>query len=155
MRALNFLRIILVAIAMAACSSWALSVHHGNSTLAGQQSVTAPDGIVLLTRSEAETIWHEPATLFIDVRSREDYNVGHIQGSLMLPYEEMTERLPAVREKLKLASHIIVYCKSTDCGKSLWAAIRLRNAGLDQVAIYPGGWNEWVLAGLPVAGEGR
>ncbi len=155
MRATNFLRIILIAIAMAACSSWVLSVQHDNSTLAGQQSVTVPDGIALLTLPEAEAVWHESPIVFIDVRSLEDYNIGHIQGSLLLPYEEMTERLPAVREKLKLANHIIVYCKSTDCGKSLWAAIRLRNAGLDQVAIYPGGWNEWVLAGLPVAGEGR
>jgi rhodanese-related sulfurtransferase len=155
MRAINFLRIILVAIALAACSSWVLSVQRENSNSTGQQSLTVPDGIALLTRPEAEASWLDPETLFLDVRSLEDYNVGHIQGSLSFPYEEIPERLPAVQAKWERANRLIVYCKSTDCGKSLWAAIRLRNAGLHQVAIYPGGWNEWVLAGLPVAGEGR
>src|SRR5437879_3851367 len=118
MRAANFLRIILIATALAACSSWAFSVHRGNSSFAGQHSVTVPDGIALLTRSEAEALWREPATLFLDVRSLEDYNSGHIHGSLLLPYEEMTERLPAMRAKLERANQLIVYCKSTDCGKS-------------------------------------
>jgi rhodanese-related sulfurtransferase len=53
--------------------------------------------------------------------------------------------------KLERARTIIVYCKSVDCGKSLWAAIRLRNAGFTQTKIFPEGWNEWVNNGLPTA----
>jgi hypothetical protein len=45
--------------------------------------------------------------------------------------------------------------KSVDCGKSLWAAIRLHQLGLSQTMIYPEGWNEWTLSGLPTAGSGR
>ncbi len=50
---------------------------------------------------------------------------------------------------------MVVYCKSVDCGKSLWAALRLRQHGLAQTRIYPGGWNEWSNRGLPAVRADR
>ena len=58
----------------------------------------------------------------------------------------------AAREQ---AAAIVVYCQSSDCGKSLWTAIRLRNEGLTQTRIYPEGWNEWSANGLPAARSDR
>jgi rhodanese-related sulfurtransferase len=104
---------------------------------------------------EARALWDESSTLFIDVRSEADYAVGHIQGALHLPEEEVEKRLPSLRSRLQRAGAIIVYCKSPDCGKSLWVALRLRNAGLLQTRIYPGGWNEWINSEQPSAGLGR
>ena len=55
----------------------------------------------------------------------------------------------ALKPKLERARAIVVYCGSADCGKSLWVALRLRDEGLTQTRIYPAGWNEWYLRGLP------
>lgn len=155
MRTFNFLRILFAATTLTVCHFVAATLRSDIASSAGDRFISVPDGIDLLARSQAEASWHDPAVAFIDVRPLEDYKQGHIQGAIHLAYEEMAETLPPLREKLSLASQLIVYCKSVDCGKSLWAAIRLKNQGHQQIAIYPGGWNEWVLAGLPVSGEGR
>jgi rhodanese-related sulfurtransferase len=84
------------------------------------------------------------------VRSRFDYECGHIAGAINLPDEEFETAFPALRLRLERAEVLVVYCKSSDCGKSLWSALRLRQQGLRQTRIYPEGWNEWSTSGLPV-----
>jgi rhodanese-related sulfurtransferase len=105
--------------------------------------------IPLLHDDEAEALWRESSTLFVDVRSPADYEVGHIAGAVNLPEEDYEARLPSLLPQLEQAGAVVVYCKSVDCGKSLWAALRLRQHGLTQTKIYPGGWNEWSNRGLP------
>ncbi len=111
--------------------------------------------IPLLHLEEAETLWHEPSTLFVDVRSGFDYEVGHIAGAISLPEEEFEERLLSQWPRLQQAKAVVVYCKSVDCGKSLWAALRLRQRGIAETKIYPGGWNEWANRDLPAVHAGQ
>ena len=147
MRVSNFVRILLIATALA-YSTWARDAIGPRSVLNGE-TVPYPDGIPLVDLDGATSLWHQPTTLFLDVRSTPDFMVGHIEGALHLPYESFSERLPGLKPRLERAGALVVYCKSVDCGKSLWAAIELRNARLTQVVIYPNGWHEWVLAGKP------
>ena len=148
MKAANFLRIIVVAAALSGYTAWALAK---KEPAAPAESLPVPAGTLPLVRlAEARRLWQDPQTLFLDVRTAADYEVGHIPGAVHVPEEEFEERLPALKSRLERAGAIVVYCKSTDCGKSLWAAIRLRNEGLTQTRIYPGGWNEWFFNGLPV-----
>jgi 3-mercaptopyruvate sulfurtransferase SseA len=72
-----------------------------------------------------------------------------------MPYEEFAELLRQRKSELRAARALVVYCKSKDCGKSLWSAIRLHQEGLTQAKIYPNGWNEWVTNGLPHTSGGR
>ncbi len=148
MRIGNFVRIVLIAAALTAYTAWARNPASPRLTLSGD-TVPTPDGIPLVDLSEAEALWQQPTTLFLDVRTASDYAVGHIEGAMHLSYETFAERLPELKPRLQRAGALVVYCKSVDCGKSLWAAIALRNAGLTQVVIYPNGWHEWVLAGKP------
>jgi rhodanese-related sulfurtransferase len=153
MHASKFLRILVVTLALSGYSVWARTQQQKPTVnLADDHS---PGGIRLLRLTEAEALWHEPSTIFLDVRSATDYEFGHIAGAILLPEGEFEQRFPELRPRLERARAIVVYCKSEDCGKSLWAAIRLRNEGLKQAAIYPAGWNEWYLHGLPSAGAGR
>ncbi len=48
--------------------------------------------------------------IWIDVRTREEYVQGHIEGSLLIPYEEIGARISRVTEDLD--SDIRVYCRS-------------------------------------------
>jgi rhodanese-related sulfurtransferase len=152
-RAANFLRILALSAALSVYSAWVLTVRPRPPVPA---TVAAPtDGLPLVELGEARALWDDPATLFIDVRSAVDYSFGHIPGALHLPEEEIEKRLPQLHSRLQRAGAIVVYCKSRDCGKSLWVALRLRNAGLVQTRIYPGGWNEWVTSEQPRAGDGQ
>jgi rhodanese-related sulfurtransferase len=150
----NFARILTVCLALSAYSSWSLAVRE-RERKESEPADEAVAGISLLRQSDAEALWHDRSTLFLDVRSAADYQFGHIAGAINLPYEELEPRCSEIRPRLERARTIIVYCKSVDCGKSLWSALHLRNAGLRQTKIYPNGWNEWYNNGLPIAGLGR
>jgi rhodanese-related sulfurtransferase len=108
------------------------------------------DQIPLLRMDDARRLFEDPKTIFVDVRSTIDYAYGRIRGAVSMPEEEFEARFDELKPRLEKAKTIVVYCKSADCGKSLWVAIRLRNSGFGHVAIYPNGWNEWVLHGNPV-----
>jgi rhodanese-related sulfurtransferase len=146
----RFLHIIGVALVLAFYSNWLLSVRPAPAGATEVLPGTAGD-LELVRLAEAERLWRQGDTLFVDVRSASDFEFGHIPGALHLPEPEIEEKLPALRPRLERARTIIVYCKSVDCGKSLWTAIRLRNAGLTQTKIFPEGWNEWVTRGPPSA----
>jgi rhodanese-related sulfurtransferase len=148
----NFARILLVCLALSVYSSWSLAVRNQPSP---PVTATAVAGIPLLRLHDAEALWHDRSALFIDVRSAADYDFGHIAGALSMPEEEFEQRLPELKPRLQRAGTLVVYCKSEDCGKSLWSALRLRDAGLPHTTIYPYGWNEWYNERLPIAGLGR
>jgi rhodanese-related sulfurtransferase len=150
MKAANFLRIFAVAILLAGYTGWTMTHRPPAPLLDGAIEVPYPAGIRLIRLEEAESRWHDPGTVFLDVRTPTDYEFGHIQGALSLHEPDFEQRFPQLRERLRGASAIVVYCNSPDCGLSVWAAIRLRNEGLHQTMIFPGGWNAWVNRGLPV-----
>lgn len=146
----NFLRILAVALLLAGYSAWTITHRPPPPVVEGATTVPFPPGIRLIRIDEAEARWHDPGTVFLDVRSPTDYEFGHIAGALSLPEPEFEKRFPQLRDRLRGAGAIVVYCRSPDCGLSLWAAIRLHNEGLKQTIIYPGGWNEWFNRGLPL-----
>ena len=143
----NFLRILLIAAALAAYSVWARTADGNRSFPRGV--VPAAEGIAVIDRAEAEVLWRKPTTLFLDVRPATDYLVNHIEGAVHLPHAEIKDRLPGLKPRLERAAVLVVYCEYINCGSGVYAAIELHKAGLTQVVIYKGGWNEWVLADLP------
>ncbi len=82
----------------------------------------------------------------LDVRSRGDYDKGHIKGARSLPLDEIETRAQAV---LKPDEDIIVYCDSFVCSASTSAAKLLTRTGFKKVRDYKGGLREWKQAGLP------
>jgi 3-mercaptopyruvate sulfurtransferase SseA len=151
----NFARILAVCLALSAYSSWSLAVRESQHRQPEPAHAEFVADIPLVRLSETQALWHDASTLFVDVRSAADYDCGHIAGAISLPWEEFEQRLPELKPRLERARTLVVYCKSVDCGKSLWSALSLRNAGLPQAKIYPDGWNEWYNRGLPIAGSGR
>ncbi|HEV3116096.1 MAG TPA: rhodanese-like domain-containing protein [Gemmataceae bacterium] len=155
MRLANFLFILLTSAALAGYSSWSLAMRERDREATVPAEAGSVAGLPLLSLSEAKSLYHQSGTLFVDVRSATDYAYGHIEGAINMPYEDFAELLPQRRSELRAARALVVYCKSKDCGKSLWSAIRLHQEGLTQAKIYPNGWNEWVTNGLPHTTGGR
>jgi rhodanese-related sulfurtransferase len=84
--------------------------------------------------------------LLIDVRTPEEYNEGHIEGSLLIPLDTLEANLP------KLANSkdrpLIVYCRSG--ARSAIASRLLADQGFKPLNV-SGGINEWSAAKLPLA----
>lgn len=87
--------------------------------------------------------------LFIDARSEDAYEQGHIQSSVSMPAEDFVD-LPTSRlEKLEGFADLIVYCDGANATLSTSLARHLTAAGLP-ARVLQGGFSVWVKNGLPV-----
>lgn len=93
----------------------------------------------------ALTHGHEGFTL-LDVRGREAYAKGHIDGAINLPYGRITERnlTPFPEEML-----FVVYCAGPHCNAADRSAIALAQLGRP-VKKMIGGVTGWIDEGFPI-----
>lgn len=76
--------------------------------------------------------------IILDVRSREEYNEGHIKNAVLLPVDNiMTEAGPVIGEKDKM---ILVYCRSGN--RSKMASSKLEELGYTNIKDF-GGIIDW------------
>ncbi len=67
--------------------------------------------------------------LLVDVRTREEYDAGHLEGALLIPYDQISQRLAEFGEDK--GRPIVVYCRS---GRRAGIAEKtLRKAGFTNV----------------------
>lgn len=76
--------------------------------------------------------------IIVDVRTKEEYDGGHIPNSLLIPYDEIEKKAPALLKDKNAA--IIVYCRTGR--RSEIAAKALLGMGYTNVADM-GGINTW------------
>lgn len=106
--------------------------------LASFGRTTAPD---LARRLEAGT------AAAVDVRSRAEWEAGHIPGAVNIPAGEIAERIG----ELPRERPVVVHCQGGT--RSAIAASLLDAHGISGVVDLPGGFTEWESAGLPVQRE--
>jgi len=95
--------------------------------------------------------------VFLDARSRTDYQLGHIEGALNLPVHDADfgERLHEFSLKAAHEKELIVYCDGTGCSLSPELASVLKGLGYRDVKILINGWTEWTMAGMPFEAGGK
>jgi rhodanese-related sulfurtransferase len=79
------------------------------------------------------------------------YRDWHLPGARHLPHDRVDALAPVVLPDK--AAEIVVYCASSTCQNSHIAARRLEQFGYTNVAVFPGGKQDWQDAGLPVERE--
>ncbi len=85
---------------------------------------------------------------FIDARDVDDYNAGHIQTAMNVPYHHI-EQYKSVLEGLPKDQVYVAYCSSS-CDVSIDLAYAMAKMGFTKVYIFHGGWDEWKTAGYPM-----
>jgi len=108
-----------------------------------QQSLAAVRRIVV---EDAYDLWKEKKVVFVDVRSKEKYDLGHIKGAISIPGSQLLGRL----RELPPGKMIITYCACSAEQSSGHAVIELNNHGVKNTAALLGGWHEWENKKLPV-----
>lgn len=84
-----------------------------------------------------------PGTLLLDVRTRNEYVQGHIDGSTLVPLDQLSASLTQLAA---VEAPIIVICHSG--ARASTAATALRRSGKSDVHVLGGGVSSW-------AGHGR
>ena len=97
-------------------------------------------------RAAKEFLAKHPETLLLDVREESEWNddVGHLDGSKLIPLGQLAERAGEIREWV--GKPIIVVCRVG--ARSDMAAGMLRKAGYQNVANLAGGLEAWRRDGL-------
>jgi hydroxyacylglutathione hydrolase len=82
--------------------------------------------------------------MLLDVRTAEEYAEGHIKGALLIPVQELQQRISEVPKDRQ----VYVYCRSGV--RSVRASKILVKAGYTRVENVQGGFMAWKDAGYPV-----
>jgi rhodanese-related sulfurtransferase len=82
--------------------------------------------------------------VLVDVRSREEFEAGHIDGARSIPIDELEQRMA----ELPADHEVIAYCRGPFCAYAHDAVRALHDAGREAKRLDIG-WPEWRLAGLP------
>lgn len=87
--------------------------------------------------------------VFIDARSDEDYEEGHIPGALQCYPYEIDVYIDGITDYVLGAEKVVIYCGGGDCEDSIFMCRELAEMGVPQEAIFlfHGGWSEWTERG--------
>ncbi len=87
---------------------------------------------------------YQAGALVVDVRTQDEWNQGHIAKSVLIPLDQLPNRL----DELPKDREILVVCHTGVRAQD--GAKILLNAGFTQVSSLSGGLQAWVEAGYPV-----
>ena len=125
-----------------------LIAHHATANSSHQEG---NDNGLRISLEEAKSLFFAQAALFLDTRSIEFFELGHIRGARSLPLEDFEERFGDVLKDVGPEVFIITYCDGTRCHSSELVALELLDKGCLNVSVLHDGWTLWQQHQLPMA----
>jgi rhodanese-related sulfurtransferase len=99
------------------------------------------DDVETIGRTELLERLRKGDVVLVDVRPKEEFAAGHIEGARSIQLEELERRLA----ELPADQEIVAYCRGPFCAYAHEAVRRLGDAGRSARRL-EGGWPEWHLA---------
>lgn len=81
----------------------------------------------------------------LDVRPKEEFEAGHVQGAINIPIEELEQHFEGFDPK----QEIVAYCRGPHCILAFDAVAKLREKGFSARRL-ENGYPEWMVAGFPI-----
>ncbi|VGO21410.1 rhodanese-like domain-containing protein [Pontiella sulfatireligans] len=82
-------------------------------------------------------------SIFIDARSAEEFEQGHIPRAASIPFESLDEYFPILGGLIDSGRELILYCKTRECDDALMLAIELQKMGASNLVLYVDGFELW------------
>ncbi len=96
-----------------------------------------------ITKDRLKEILPGRGIVLIDARLPEEFEAGHINGAINIPYEKLPDYSDKLASSVSLDAKIVCYCRSVTCDDSANLARELKFMGYTNVILYKGGWEEW------------
>ena len=112
--------------------------------------VTEDGDTLAIALEDAAALFAENAAVFLDARSSAEYDQGHIQGAVHLPWQDVNNYFETVIMTLDPEAMTITYCDGEACPLSHDLALFLKDLGFTRVKVMVNGWTLWKEHDLPV-----
>ena len=99
---------------------------------------------------DAWKIFDSGEALFVDARSTQDYQSGHIPGAISLPVGQFDELIEAFMDRYPPDQSIVTYCSGRTCQDSHDLAMLLMDFGFSDVRVFIDGFPGWEAQGYPI-----
>jgi len=94
----------------------------------------------------ARRLGQPDAPVVLDVRTRAEYELGHVPSAVNIPFTEVGTRASEIPSKGR--EEIVVYCGH---GPRAWiASVQLRGHGFQRIVLLRGHWKGWQKTYGPV-----
>ena len=87
------------------------------------------------------------APVILDVRSRKEYDSGHVPGALFVPFWQVKTTMPTL--PIKPGTSLVVYCQHGP--RAYMAGSALRRLGFSQITYLAGHMHRWLKEGRPTS----
>ena len=87
----------------------------------------------------------DPKMLLVNVSDEQFYNLGHIRGSLKIPWDQLDSRHGEIEGSRK----VVLYCRRGVRTEAAWSTLT-KKKGFDRLWKMEGGLEAWLKAGHPV-----
>jgi rhodanese-related sulfurtransferase len=100
--------------------------------------------------TRAKQIFDNGNVLFVDARTRDSYDDGHIPGAESLPVGQFDELIDTFIDKYAIEQAIVTYCSGRTCEDSHNLAQLLIDFGYGDVKVFIDGFPGWQAEGYPI-----
>lgn len=106
----------------------------------GKEEPLAPGEVRMATAK----MWGDQV-LWVDARPRARFDLGHIDGAVLLNEDEWDTLIPAFLDVWEPEKAVVVYCDGGGCDASHAVAKRLKNDfSIETVYVLKGGYPAWL-----------
>jgi len=98
----------------------------------------------------ARQIYDSGIARFVDARTRETYEDGHIPGAVSLPVGDFDEYIDSFMSEYSTDRPIVTYCSGRTCEDSHKLALLLQESGFFDVRVFIDGFPGWEAEGYPI-----
>ena len=98
----------------------------------------------------AKYIFDKDEAVFVDARSQNDYDNGHIPGAVSFPVGRFEERVESFLNRYPAEQPIVTYCSGRACEDSHNLAQFLSDVGFTNIRVFIDGLPGWKAEGYPI-----
>ncbi|MCP4683692.1 MAG: rhodanese-like domain-containing protein [Desulfobacterales bacterium] len=98
----------------------------------------------------AKEIYDSGNAVFVDARSKEIFNEGHIKGAISLGVDQFYELIDGFITEVPISALIVVYCSGRECEEAHDLAQCLLDEGYTNIAVFIDGYDGWEEKGYPI-----
>ncbi|MGQ9425927.1 rhodanese-like domain-containing protein [Gilvimarinus sp. F26214L] len=132
----------------AACLAGALGVPGLAAAEGDKSSEERLTEVVAVSLSQAKRLY-DLGAVFIDVRSDEEWRLGHIKGAHHVNFRRNFARLKDL-EGVDRKTALVFYCSSLECKTGPYASAVSKEWGFKNVFYFQAGYFAWMLEDYPI-----